>query len=243
MQLGENELRLDRAELKVLASDSRVEILRNLKGRNYTVSELAQRLGQSKSTVHEHVNKLHGAGLVEKADNYTDKWVYYRLSRRGKSLFEDSQKRVVVILSTILVIVGMMQLAAFFYNASLFSGSQMYLATEADYEGTELLGEAARNLAVEKSSVAEEQRILSSEDSPAMPESGSGAETYGDETAMPPRAVGGGDPGLMREEREKTPWYIVGAIGFLSAGFMLAHWYKGKPLKLNLALAETRKKK
>ncbi|MEM0359736.1 MAG: winged helix-turn-helix domain-containing protein [Candidatus Diapherotrites archaeon] len=112
-----NEVKFDQSELKVLASPTRVEILKNLKSRNYTVSELAQKLGHSKSTMHEHLELLMKANLVEKADNYTDKWVYYRLSRRGKELFADSGKRIVVVISSVLLAFGIMLLALSFLPA------------------------------------------------------------------------------------------------------------------------------
>ena len=218
MEFSDEDIRLDRSELKVLASDTRVEILRNLKSRNYTVSELAQKLGHSKSTMHEHLSRLLGAELVETADNYTDKWVYYRLTRRGKSLFVDSTKRVVVIISTILLILGAMQLAIFFSSLPLMGLVQqpMYVATGAEAEEAPPPEAIAKTYQIEAPSADQEQRVGTKQEAGAGPAG----------TPMP----------KTRElETEEIPYYFVGGVGFICAAFILAHYYHSRPPKLNVA--------
>jgi len=58
------ETTLDRDDLAALSSDVRVMILKALDSRPMTVSELADRLGLAKSTVHEHLAVLADADLV-----------------------------------------------------------------------------------------------------------------------------------------------------------------------------------
>jgi DNA-binding transcriptional ArsR family regulator len=67
--------------LRILSSHTRVEILRNLRKRQMTLTELANILEFCKSTVHEHLMRLLNAGLVYRITGR--KWIYYRLSRKG----------------------------------------------------------------------------------------------------------------------------------------------------------------
>ncbi len=207
--IGSSEVRLERNELRVLASDTRVDILKNLKQRNYTVSELSKRLGHSKSTMHEHVNKLSEAGLVEKADNYTNKWVYYRLSRKGKSLFNDGQRRVVVILASVLLVVGLFQLSVFFTSFHLLGG-QPLLAPAAEEK---MLGSEVPQISEMRVPSPSEEKQL------AVPEEADSAEEL-DESALREPAS---------EAEQEIPYYLAGGIGFIAAAFMLAHYYRGMP--------------
>ena len=219
-----NEVKFDQGELKVLASDTRVEILKSLKGRNYTVSELSERLGHSKSTLHEHISKLLRAELVEKADNYTHKWVYYRLSRRGKGLFVDNTKRVVVILSSIFMVVGLMQLVFFFTSMPLLTqGGQVFVATDPLAEEATSPEAISKSYSITAPAEEAEQRVGTREETESQPEAG----------GIPARA----------KETEEIPYYLVGGIGFISAAFMLAHYYRGRPNKLFIEKKGKKKRK
>ncbi len=119
----ESELTLDKEQLKILASDTRLEILKLLANRNHTVSELATKLGHSKSTIHEHINRLVEAGLIERVNSgYANKWVYYRLTKKGMQLF-DRGKRIVVIIASLFILLAISQLALLllhsFYSTEL----------------------------------------------------------------------------------------------------------------------------
>jgi DNA-binding transcriptional ArsR family regulator len=106
---------LDIKAIKALSSETRLEILKALKERNKTVSELSKELGLSKSTVHEHLTVLAEVGLVERAEQYTNKWVYYTLTRRARSMFKEEQNRFVVLLPAIfLFLLASLQLYWFF---------------------------------------------------------------------------------------------------------------------------------
>jgi DNA-binding transcriptional ArsR family regulator len=73
---------LDEDLLKVLSSNTRLEILKHLSQSQMTLTDLARVLDFCKSTVFEHLRKLYDAGLVCRITGR--KWIYYRLSRQGQ---------------------------------------------------------------------------------------------------------------------------------------------------------------
>jgi DNA-binding transcriptional ArsR family regulator len=72
---------LDEELLRVLSSNTRLEILRRLSESQMTLTDLARVLEFCKSTVFEHLKMLFEAGLVHRITGR--KWIYYRLSGRG----------------------------------------------------------------------------------------------------------------------------------------------------------------
>lgn len=97
----ERQIILDDRSFKALSADSRVNILKKLKERRMTLSELSQRLMLKNSTVKEHCSILLNADLISKIDEGR-KWKYYQLTGKGKqviqpSLFEEA--KVFVMLS------------------------------------------------------------------------------------------------------------------------------------------------
>lgn len=72
---------LDEDLLRVLSSHTRLEILKNLRKRQMTLTDLARVLKFCKSTVHEHLKRLLEVGLVHRITGR--KWIYYRLSTKG----------------------------------------------------------------------------------------------------------------------------------------------------------------
>ncbi|MCU0480201.1 MAG: metalloregulator ArsR/SmtB family transcription factor [Anaerolineae bacterium] len=52
--------------LKALADDNRIQMLRLMSEREYTVTELAQIFGLSEPTISHHVSKLHAAGFLHR---------------------------------------------------------------------------------------------------------------------------------------------------------------------------------
>jgi DNA-binding transcriptional ArsR family regulator len=96
-------------EFRVLASTTRIDIMKLLDESQFTVSDVSRRLEMNKATVHEHLNKLIEVGLVKKEDT-NRKWVYYSLTWKGKNLLHPERVRVMVVLATIaiaVVIVGL----------------------------------------------------------------------------------------------------------------------------------------
>ncbi|MCX6821875.1 MAG: winged helix-turn-helix domain-containing protein [Candidatus Aenigmarchaeota archaeon] len=53
-------------ELRIISSDTRLKILKELKDRPTTVSFLSKTLKKHVTTVSEHLDKLENAGLVER---------------------------------------------------------------------------------------------------------------------------------------------------------------------------------
>jgi DNA-binding transcriptional ArsR family regulator len=78
---------LTKETFEVLASGTRLTILKNLNERRMTVTELADDLGLAKSTVHHHLQRLADAGLVAAGED-GHAWVYYALTPEGQALLQ-----------------------------------------------------------------------------------------------------------------------------------------------------------
>lgn len=76
------ELKIYLEDLKLLLNRNRIEIMRILRRRKYTASELAKLLNLSVPTVHYHLSLLENIGFVKRHDSGR-KWVYYELTERG----------------------------------------------------------------------------------------------------------------------------------------------------------------
>lgn len=101
--VGRNDaVALDRDALKLLASDTRLDILKALRTRRMTVSELSSSLALGKSTVFEHVNKLVDGGLVVRHDDPHREWVYYELAQKSRRLFNPVSAKIVLMLSSVI---------------------------------------------------------------------------------------------------------------------------------------------
>lgn len=69
-----------------LSNETRVEILQDLAQADRIPTDISTRIGKSKATVSEHLEQLMAAGLVEKVQTPGKKFVYYRLSGKGRSV-------------------------------------------------------------------------------------------------------------------------------------------------------------
>ena len=106
---------LTKDTFEVLASETRLTILKTLNERRMTITELADNLGLAKSTIHHHLQKLTGAGFVA-ADGDGHAWVYYALTPEGRALLQPhGSARVRIILTAGLASLagGVCALAAF----------------------------------------------------------------------------------------------------------------------------------
>lgn len=92
------EFPLDAEMLKVLAADSRRDILRLLGKRRMTLTELASQLDLKKATVLEHLQKLVAAGLVRRHEDER-LWVYYELTPRGGRLVSPGKTRFYLVMA------------------------------------------------------------------------------------------------------------------------------------------------
>jgi DNA-binding transcriptional ArsR family regulator len=89
---------LDRKSFEALAVESRVRILKSLRQRRKTLSELAEGMGMSVSGVKEHLQVLEQAELVRKMDD-GHKWKYYELTKKGSDVVAPKELRVWILLS------------------------------------------------------------------------------------------------------------------------------------------------
>lgn len=115
---------LDRDDIATLASDVRVAILKSLDTRPMTMSELADRLGLAKSTVHEHLAVLADADLVTHEN--ARKWRDYTLTERGRRILHPGRDhRIVFLLGTSLVAMtaGMLCVASYLSGFAVLEGS------------------------------------------------------------------------------------------------------------------------
>ena len=106
---------LDRETFKALASDTRLEILRVLDGKNLSLNDIMKSTSLNKATLHEHLTKLNGAGLVKRQEREGHKWVYYRLTWKGEGLLHPENTRIVVLFTTTFVLMwaGIIQLISY----------------------------------------------------------------------------------------------------------------------------------
>ncbi len=94
----EDKITIDRESFKVLASDTRISILKSLKKQRKTLTELSREFGMSVSTIKEHLDNLSGVELISQIDD-GHKWKYYELTRKGKEILNPGDKGIWVLLS------------------------------------------------------------------------------------------------------------------------------------------------
>lgn len=106
---------LDRETFKALASDTRLDILRSLDGRHMSLKDVCTATKLNKATLHEHLVKLHEAGLIKKNEREGHKWVYYKLTWKGECLLHPENTRIVVLFTTTFIAlwIGIVQLVQY----------------------------------------------------------------------------------------------------------------------------------
>lgn len=184
---------MDDKTFKSLTSKTRTDILKLLKKRNYTLSEIAEKLKISKTTAKEHLDILVEGRLVEQVPS-TNKWKYYALTKDGRKLVgEEGPKRVVITLVAF-VIGFVLSVYGFtgFYGS--IGGADMMLAAEAPVPETTMAGGEIRTLEAEpgeapmaivsEGEIAEDMQV---ETYNAVPEEKSTAAEES-ELSMPPPA-------------------------------------------------------
>jgi DNA-binding transcriptional ArsR family regulator len=101
-----DKITLDRETFKVLAADTRVDILKRLAEHKLTLTDLSQLMGMSPSTIKEHLDRLVDVGLIEQMDRGM-KWKYYRLTSKGRDILSPYETKVWILLGTsVLVAAG-----------------------------------------------------------------------------------------------------------------------------------------
>jgi len=99
----DREIRLSSSEFKALASDTRANIIKLLKERNHTLTEISKKLKMTAPTIKQHLGILKGADLVQELDEGR-KWKYYELTRKGKNIFAaETPVNILIVLSISIV--------------------------------------------------------------------------------------------------------------------------------------------
>ena len=70
---------------RMLSSPTRLNILNELSQNDKIPTDLSNRIGKSKATVIEHLERLRETGFVEKVQQQGKKFVYYRITSKGKT--------------------------------------------------------------------------------------------------------------------------------------------------------------
>ena len=97
--MDEDKIVLDRKSFEALAVDTRIKILKSLKQRRKTLTEIAKEEGMSVSGIKEHLSILESVGLIEKMDD-GHKWKYYELTKKGREVVGPKEVKVLILLST-----------------------------------------------------------------------------------------------------------------------------------------------
>ena len=103
----EEQILIDKETLKAIAVDTRLNILKLLSKKKYTLSDISEILGLGNSTIKEHLDILSKASLIKKEDTER-KWKYYSLTFKGKMLIEPREIKVLfAFITTLIAAVGM----------------------------------------------------------------------------------------------------------------------------------------
>lgn len=98
-------MELDRVAMKALATRTRQDILKLLRQRPYTASELSRLLSKHVTTVAEHLALLERSGMIQRDEGR--KWVYYRLTGKGDSYLNPKNMwSLVLALSAVSMVIG-----------------------------------------------------------------------------------------------------------------------------------------
>ena len=123
---------VDREVLKVLSTDTRMDILKILAEGKRNPSFVAKKLKKSDATIVEHLKVMESAGLVKKTTAPGKKWVFYSLTERGVGIVSSKSRRLVIILSSSIigVIAGVGMLGSSVYRAGISKGQMAARAVE-----------------------------------------------------------------------------------------------------------------
>jgi DNA-binding transcriptional ArsR family regulator len=130
----EPQITLDRKSFKALASETRIRVLKALDTRQKTLSELSKALGMSKPTLLKHLERLIHADLIVKKEDHR-KWVYYRITGKGKNILHPERVKIMVLLSTAVIslcsAIALALISIFQKTATFMFGQETNRTTEA----------------------------------------------------------------------------------------------------------------
>lgn len=102
-------------EMGVLSSYTRRKLLKILSNKRMALPDISSVTGMSKSTIHEHLAKLHRTGFVEREGQEGRKAVYYSATQKGARLIQNEAR-----------IIMMLDMAITAFIAGLFSVYQYF---------------------------------------------------------------------------------------------------------------------
>ena len=122
-----DEIVLDKKTFEALAMESRVKILKALKERRKTQSELSKELALAPSTISEHLEKMLEAELVAKKKDH-HKWIYYELTEKGQHILSPQKASVFVFALSLTIFVVFLAYVFLTFTADSFkaAGAPMY---------------------------------------------------------------------------------------------------------------------
>ena len=91
--MEDEKILIDRKTLKAISSDTRMDLLKHLSNRRYTLSELSKKMDLKNPTIKEHLDNLIDSNLVKKEES-ENKWKYYSLTRKGKKIIQPEEVNV-----------------------------------------------------------------------------------------------------------------------------------------------------
>lgn len=93
-------IELNGKTITALASTTRRNILKKIKIKPMTVSEITRELSINKSAIYKHLQILQDADLITRKFN-NNEFVYYELTKKGKDLIEQNitNKKIIILLS------------------------------------------------------------------------------------------------------------------------------------------------
>ncbi|HVL86961.1 MAG TPA: winged helix-turn-helix domain-containing protein [Candidatus Thermoplasmatota archaeon] len=144
MAFSVRDVTADPEVLRLLSSQTRLQILEHLSGRRMTVSELARVMELNKSTLHEHLGKMVGGGLIVKVESPQRQWVYYQLSARAQSILLPGASRTydLPFFGAATAVAGVVAIALVFATAGPFLPGLVHEAPVATLAGGQAIAGA-----------------------------------------------------------------------------------------------------
>lgn len=87
--------------MKAIVVETRVEILKLLERRPMTASELSRALDKHVTTISEHLELLKDLYLVERIERPGRKWIYYKLTGKGRKILHPGSNKWIMILALV----------------------------------------------------------------------------------------------------------------------------------------------
>jgi DNA-binding MarR family transcriptional regulator len=93
--MEDEKILIDRKTLKAISSDTRMDILKYLSSRKYTLTELSEKTSLKNPTIKEHLDHLIDSNLVKREES-DNKWKYYSLTEKGKKLVKPKEVKILI---------------------------------------------------------------------------------------------------------------------------------------------------